>query len=129
MAKRQWFNIKYPFTNNGYQKFFVDTNETLTEKVRSQIMHVIFTPKGQRIRNPEFGTDLIKFIFSENDTDSWEGVKNEILDAIKTYVSNCTINDINVVRSDDGNDDIFVRIDYSILEGNKVINDSIGVQL
>ena len=61
MAKRQFFNMKYPFTTNDYQNFFVDVNMTEKDKIRSQIMHVVFTPKGQRLRNPEFGTDLIKY--------------------------------------------------------------------
>jgi phage baseplate assembly protein W len=63
MARQQLFGIKYPFTHDDYQNFFVDANINEKDKVRSQIMHVIFTPKGQRIRMPEFGTDLIKYIF------------------------------------------------------------------
>jgi phage baseplate assembly protein W len=78
MAKQQLFGIKYTFTQDDYQNFFVDANTTEKDKVRSQIMHVIFTPKGQRIRMPEFGTDLIKYIFSPSDSESWESVKNKI---------------------------------------------------
>ena len=129
MAKRQFFNIKYPFTTNDYQNFFVDVNMTEKDKIRSQIMHVVFIPKGQRIRNPEFGTDLIKYIFSPNDAQSWEAVKNEIISSVQRYVPGCVINNIRVVQSDDERAEIFVRMDYSVKQGNKITNDSIITQL
>lgn len=92
-------------------------------------MHVIFTPKGQRLRNPEFGTDLIKYIFSPNDSETWESVKNEIVASVQRYVPNCIMNDVRVVQSNDERAEIFVRMDYSVKEGNKLTNDSIITQL
>ena len=129
MARQQLFGIKYPFTHDDFQNFFVDANITEKDKVRSQIMHVIFTPKGQRIRNPEFGTDLIKYIFSPSDSESWESVKNEITSSIQRYVPNVTLNDIRVVQSDDERAEIFVRMDYSVKEGNRIVKDSIITQI
>lgn len=129
MAKRQFFGLKYPFTHNDYTNFFVDANMTEKDKVRSQIMHVIFTPKGQRIRMPEFGTDLIKYIFNPSDGESWSAVKNEITTSVQRYVPNVILNDIRVVQSDDERAEIFVRMDYSVKEGNKITNDSIITQI
>ena len=129
MARQQFFGIKYPFTHDDYQNFFVDANSTEKDKVRSQIMHVIFTPKGQRIRMPEFGTDLIKYIFSPNDSESWEAVKNEITSSVQRFVPNVVLNDIRVVQSTDERAEIFVRMDYSVKEGNKIIKDSIITQI
>ena len=129
MAKRQYLGIKFPFTVNDYQNFFVDANMSDKDKTRSKIMHVIFTPKGQRIRNPEFGTDLIKYIFSPNDEETWEGVKNEITSSVQRWVPGCVINDVRVGQSTDERGEIFVRIDYTISEGNMKINDSIITQL
>ena len=129
MAKRQWLGLKYPFMDNDYQRFFVDVNMTEKDKIRSQIMHVVFTPKGQRIRNPEFGTDLIRYIFSPSDSESWEGVKNEIVASVQRYVPGCVINNIRIAQSDDERAEIFVRMDYTVTEGNKITNDSMVVQL
>lgn len=129
MSKYQYFGIKFPFTHNDYTKFFVDANMTEKDKVRSQIMHVIFTPKGQRIRDPEFGTDLIKYIFSPSDSESWDGIKNEITTSVQKYIPNVILKNIRVVQSEDERAEIFVRMDYSIKEGNAIINDSIIAQL
>lgn len=129
MAKRQFFGIRYPFTDSDYTKFFVDVNMTVKDSVRSQIMHVIFTPKGQRIRNPEFGTDLIKYIFEPDSSESWTAIKQEISDAVNRWVPACTLNDIRVVQSNDDRAEIYVRIDYSVKNGNLITNDSIITQI
>lgn len=129
MAKQQYFGIKYPFTSVDFQNFFIDVNSTPKDKVRSEVMHVIFTPKGQRIRMPDFGTDLIKYIFEVNDTESWQGVKNEISESVRKYVPNVTLNNIQVMKDEERIGEIYVRIDYSVREGLKITNDSIITKL
>lgn len=129
MSRRQFFGIKYPFQKIDYQNFFVDANLTEKDKIRSQIMHVICTPKGQRIMNPEFGTDLIRYIFEMNDSESWESVKNEIMESVQKYVRGVTLDDIKVAGSDDERGAIYVRVDYSLRVGNSVTKDSFAVQL
>jgi phage baseplate assembly protein W len=92
-------------------------------------MHVIFTPKGQRVRMPEFGTDLIKYIFEPNESNTWKSVKTEISEAVSRYVNNVSLNDIQVARSEENPNAIFVRIDYSVKEGNVITNDSIVTEI
>jgi phage baseplate assembly protein W len=129
MIKKQYFGIKYPFTSTDIENYFVDLNSSKKNKVRSQIMHVIFTPKGQRVRMPEFGTDLIKYIFEPNESNTWKSVKTEISEAVSRYVNNVSLNDIQVARSEENPNAIFVRIDYSVKEGNVITNDSIVTEI
>lgn len=129
MAKYQHFGIKYPFTSVHLEKFFVDTNQTLKQKVRSQLMHIVFTPKGQRLRMPQFGTDLIKYIFDPNDDVTWEAVKNEVSEAVSKWSTNMTLNNIQVVKNENDESEIYVRLDYSVTEGNKTTKDSVIVQV
>lgn len=125
MANIQYYGIKYPFTINNEENYFSDVNYTLKDKVKSLLMHVIFTPKGQKIRDPEFGTDLIKFIFEPNDTESWESVKNEIMDVVKKYISGVTVNDISMLETNDDSHQLYVRVDYTVSNGLKTITDSL----
>ena len=129
MAKKQQFGVKYPFTSDGFEHYYIDTNSSLKEKVRSQLMHIIFTPKNQRIRMPQFGTDLIKFIFEPNDSITWEAVKNEVSDSVRRWATNININDIQIVKNEENEAEVYVRLDYSVSEGNKVTNDSVVVQV
>lgn len=129
MAKRQYMGIKYPFTSEGFQNFYVDVNESIKDKVRSQLMHIVFTPKGQRIRMPNFGTNLIKYIFDPNDSTTWEAVKEEVSESVKLWASNIAINDIQVVKNEENESEIYVRLDYSVTDGNKISNDSVVIKV
>ena len=129
MAKRQLFGIRYPFLADEETGYYVAANKTVAEKVRSQLMHIIFTPKGQRIRNPEFGTDLIKYIFDQNDDMSWESVKTEVSESVTRWATNINLNDIRVVRSEEDPAQVYVKIIYSVTEGNKTIKDSVVIEL
>lgn len=129
MSKKRHFGIKYPFKNEGFQHFFIDANDTLKDKARSTLMHIVFTPKGQRIRLPEFGTDLIKHIFEQNDSTTWEAVKNEVAESVTRWAPNIVLNNISVVKNEENESQIFVRLDYSVKEGNMVTTDSVVVQI
>jgi phage baseplate assembly protein W len=129
MAKRQYYGIKYPFLRDDFQKFYVDVNSSIKDKARSQLMHIVFTPKGQRLRLPEFGTNLIKHIFEQNDDTAWDSIKTEVIDSVTRWSNNIILNNITVVKNEDDESEIYVRLDYSVTEGNKVTNDSIVVQI
>ena len=129
MAKKQFFGVKYPFLADNKNHFYVAANETVADKVKSQLMHIVFTPKGQRIRMPEFGTDLIKYIFDQNDEITWESVKNEVSESVNRWSNNLSLRNISVVKNEEDDSQVFVRLDYSVTEGNKVINDSIVVEV
>lgn len=110
----QFYGIKYPFSEESEDLTFFDMNETVDEGVRSKILHIIFTPKGQRLRQPEFGTDLIKYIFEPNDQETWEHIKEEIRRQISRYLPNVTFNNINIITSEEDEHEIYVEIDYSV---------------
>ena len=77
MAKTQKYGIKYPFSSENDENIFFDLNENRTDEVTSKVLHVIFTPKGQKIRDPEFGTDLISYIYDPNDDESFDSINED----------------------------------------------------
>lgn len=128
MVRKQYFDIKYPFTDGGTENYVFDLNSTEKDRVASDILHLIFTPKGQRLRNPNFGTDLIKYIFEPNDSYSWPNIKKEIQDSVSTWVRGVKLNNIEVLSTEDGLK-IYVKVDYTVTSGNLTYNNSIAVEL
>ena len=127
--KRQQFGIKFPFTNEGEENYFIDTNMTLKDKVRSLIMHVIFTPKGQKLRDPNFGTNLIKYIFEPNEKSSWDKIKEEIGNTLSDHVKGISLDNIEVIQSDEEVSAIYCKVQYSISNGITSTSDSIAIKL
>lgn len=102
MPIRQKYGIKFPINIVSDEKTLVDLNQNKSDKVKSELMHVIFTQKGQRLRSPDFGTNLLQFIFEPNDAQTWDDVKYEIKEAVKKYVPDCSLEDIEIFEQDGG---------------------------
>lgn len=120
----KFYGIKYPFTSQDEENFYLDVNKDLKDKVRSLLMHVVFTPKGQKLRDPEFGTNLIRFIFQPLDGETIDGIKSEVKDVVSRYVTDVVVNDLQIL-TDDTQRGVFVRLDYTVQQGYKSIKDSI----
>ena len=126
---KQYYGIKFPFTANNLDGFFVDLNENIGDKVASEILHVILTPKRSRIRKPDFGTDLIKYIFEPNDSITWDSLFGEISESVSKYVRNASIDSINIVCGEENPNAIYLDIRYSVKYGNVVENKRMVVKL
>jgi phage baseplate assembly protein W len=125
MAKKQFYGIKYPFMSQDEEKYFVDLNTDIKSKIKGLLIHVIFTPKGQKIRDPEFGTDLIRFLYDPNDSETWESVKAEVKDTVSRLIQGITINEVTVLPAEEDRRDVYVRLDYTINRGFQQETDSL----
>lgn len=129
MALTQRFGVKYPFSSNNLNEIYIDLNETLTDRVKSEVLHVLFTPKGQKLRNPDFGTDLIKYLFDPKDDTSFESVKSSIKMDIGKYVKNIEFDDIRILQDEQDERGIIVVVEYSVVKGNKKEKTKVAVKL
>lgn len=131
MAK-QFYGITYPFSDDSDLNTLFDMNETRLESIKSMVLHIIFTSKGQRIRQPEFGTDLIKYIFESNDNSITLGnVKDEIRRQISFYLPEVSFNNIKINNGSEIGEDntIFVEVDYSVKSNGSVSNHNVTVKI
>jgi phage baseplate assembly protein W len=119
MANGKYININYPFQNSD-KGFFLDLNSDLNAAIKADLMHLIITRKGQRLYNPDFGTDLLRYIFEPNDALTLNMVKDEVNTAVKKYLPNLKINNLTVEQSTESDYAAVVRIDYTIT--NDVFN-------
>lgn len=114
MAKR-FINIAFPFQNSD-NGFFVKLNSTDASAVKSDLMHLILTQKGERLYDPEFGTKLLKFIFEPQDGYTFSQIQDEITTVVSKYLPKLTINKVNITEATDNDHLVTVRIDYSITD-------------
>lgn len=128
MAKTSFININYPFKNSP-KGFFLDLNSDDNSAIKADLMHLILTRKGQRLYNPDFGTDLLKFIFEPEDGMSLTKIKEEITTSVKKYLPKLQINEISVEESQESEYAAVVRMDYSINDDVFVISDNIIIKI
>jgi uncharacterized protein len=114
MAKR-FINIEFPFQDSK-DGFFLNMNSIDSKAIRSDLMHLILTRKGERLYNPEFGTDLLRFIFEPNDTSTYSDIKLDIQTTVKRFIPNLSVDDITIEASEEYEYKANVRIDYTITD-------------
>lgn len=129
MAITQKYGIKYPFTTDNDDGTYIDLNKTYGEGIQSQVLHVIFTPKGQKLRDPDFGTDLVKYIFSQSDSSTFGSIKGEISSQIAKYVPEVEFRDISIYNSEGDDNGIIVMVEYGVKQGNKTEVTKVAVKL
>jgi phage baseplate assembly protein W len=110
---KQFYGIKYPISEESDSLTFFDLNESKFESAKSMLLHIILTPKGQRLRHPNFGTNLIKFIFEQNDSQTWDSIKEDIRKQVGLYLSEVHFDDIQIIKNENDNS-ILLEIDYSV---------------
>jgi phage baseplate assembly protein W len=115
MANGKLININYPFKNSK-QGFFLDLNSEDNPAIKADLMHLILTRKGQRLYNPDFGTDLLRFIFEPSDGLTLSKIKEEITTVVKKYLPKLQINEIIVEQSNESEYAAVVRIEYTITD-------------
>lgn len=115
MAKEQRYGIRFPINVSSEDKTLFDLDHSRAEQVKSEIMHLIFTPKGQRLRKPDFGTRLIQFIFNPDDSQTWGDVVSEIKETVKMWIPDCNVQEVEVAEFEDGLA-LYARIRYTLKE-------------
>ena len=115
MAKTQHYGIKFPIQIVSEERKCLDLNLTKAQMIKSQIMHVLFTPIGQRIRQPNFGTNLIQFLFNPNENETFSDVMVTLKQMIKKWVPDCSLENILIYETDNGLG-LNAQIRYSVIE-------------
>lgn len=115
MANGKYININYPF-KDSHKGFFLDLNDEDNQAIKADLLHLILTRRGQRLYKPDFGTDLLKFIFEPEDGMTLNGIKEEIVNVVKAYLPQLQIDELSIEESDEDIYAAVVTIKYTVTD-------------
>jgi phage baseplate assembly protein W len=128
--KKKFFSVKFPFTAEDERyKFYLDLNTTIYDSIRSDITHLLFTTPGTRLREPKFGSNLVRFLFLPGDDFTYNSIKSEVQTCVQRYLPHVTITDIEAVKSEDDERAITIKMNYKVDEGQFEVQDSLEITL
>ena len=127
MAER-YINIDFPFKDSP-KGFFLNLNSNDQRAIKADLMHLLLTRKGQRLYNPNFGTDLLRYIFEPNHDLTLDAIKDEVTTSIKKYLPNLIVKSLSVTQSDDSEYAATIRMDYAITDNVFEINDFVIINV
>lgn len=64
--------------------------------------NILLTPRGTYLHDPEFGSDLYKYVFEPSDASTVEGIKREVVNRLTLYDDRAAIDDVQVTISNNG---------------------------
>lgn len=111
--------------NTGYFEQSIE----LYRQVRSNFKNLILTKKGERLMQPEFGTDLHKILFEQITDETFDNARASIVNAVEQWMPflELTNFEINAPQNGDINR-ININIEYRF-RNNPNVTDSVSVVL
>ena len=109
LQKNIAIGVSLPF--NGPAVF--NSTYTTKDQIKSNLINLLLTAKGERVMNPEFGCDLKNFLFEGITNSNVSLLKTNISDSISTFIPEITLKNINLDSNIDDNL-INLTIDYSL---------------
>lgn len=107
--------VALPFNGGGVFKSTFSTKD----QIKSNLINLLLTYKGERILNPEFGADLPRLLFEPIDDNISQKIIDQITASTNLYIPEITIINIEVTPDTDRNT-IYIMVSYRInLSGTK----------
>jgi phage baseplate assembly protein W len=113
--------ISLPF--NGPVAF--NSTYSTYDQIKSNLINLLLTNKGERVFNPEFGSDLRLVLFEGLNEDIDNEIRSLITTNVAIFVPEVTITNLDIVQDKDNNS-LSVSVQYRINISNKT--DQITVQ-
>jgi phage baseplate assembly protein W len=126
LQKNIAIGVSLPFGRSGTNQLFNKTYST-KEQIKSNFINLLLTSKGERILNPEFGSELRQLLFENITSPTEENIKNTITTSANIYIPEIQIIDININNEYDANT-INVTIDYILRISNTADQITISFQ-
>jgi phage baseplate assembly protein W len=122
LQKRIAIGVSLPFNGPGV------FNKTYTTKdqIKSNLINLLLTNKGERIMNPEFGSDIKKSLFDNITSNLTETLTEKIAESVSIFIPQIILTDVQVTNSNVDNNQIGIMIQYRLKISNEP--DQITVQ-
>lgn len=121
LNKNKAIGISLPFNAEGV---FKSTYATETQ-IKSNLINLLLTYKGERIMNPEFGADLPRLIFEQITPELYDKIQTQIINSVEQFIPEITLTNIEI-NPDEDNNSLYITVSYqSKLSGkqNSIIID------
>lgn len=106
-----YVGIGFPLDHN-VQGFFRKT-KTIREQTKSNIRNLLLTEKGERLFQPNFGSNLKSLLFEQITPEKIDDIENDIRESIGTWLPYVNINELVVVQDNRNPNQVLTSLEYS----------------
>lgn len=73
-----------------------EQSTTFTQQVKSNLRNLLLTTRGERVMQPELGTDLRRILFEQITEDTMDNVRLTITEAVERWMPYLEIQEVSV---------------------------------
>ncbi len=88
-------NIRFPIQDDVVKNKAFEMNTITKEALTSNLLLLLLTKKGERYYEPNYGTNLLQYIFEPKDNLTISEIESELKETVKTFIPELSINKIN----------------------------------
>lgn len=111
-------NIKYPIYDDNNTNRFFRLNQISKDAMLSNLLLLLFTGKGERYYDPDYGTYLMVYIFEPNDSITQDAVIKDIKKTVSIYMPAIKISTVEFSETEDDKTQLNVHIEFTYSEEN-----------
>ena len=104
--------LELPFARSRTGLFGL--TETTLEQAGHNIKNLLLTAKGERVMQPDFGSDLRALLFEQEDENLNINIKEAIQEAMSTWLPYIDISNVNISQDETKPNQMKVDIDFSL---------------
>ena len=104
--------LELPFARSRTGLFGL--TETTLEQAGHNIKNLLLTAKGERVMQPDFGSDLRALLFEQQDENLNINIKEAIQEAMSTWLPYIDISNVNISQDETKPNQMKVDIDFSL---------------
>ena len=107
LQKNIAIGVSLPFNAPGV----FNSTYTTKDQIKSNLIDLLLTTRGERVMNPLFGTGLREFLFEGITESNIGNLKVDLINSINIFIPEVSVIDINIIPSYDSNS-IELNLDY-----------------
>ncbi len=104
-------NIKFPIEDDVIKNTFVKVNNLSKNAISSNLMLLLLTEKGSRYYDPEYGANLLKYIFEPSDGITHSDIEDDLKETVRKYLPEVELVKVNFNDSEENK--LYLDIYYS----------------
>ena len=107
-------NIKFPLNDDSTKNSFFLMKQVTKEAFTSDLLLLLLTAKGERYYQPDYGTNLLKYIFEPNDTLTANDIEQELKNTVSLYIPALKISEVSFKQNLDENGEVISENQLSV---------------
>tara|TARA_X000001382_G_scaffold27068_2_gene17420 strand:+ start:442 stop:858 length:417 start_codon:yes stop_codon:yes gene_type:complete len=106
-----YVGIEFPLDYS--QEGFFRKTKTIRQQVKSNIRNLLLTERGERVFQPNFGSNLKSLLFEQITPTLLENVENNIRESLSTWLPYVNVNNLVAVQDDRNLNQVLISLEYS----------------